>query len=95
LPQLISFLKYKTNNLALINPRNTSKIYYYCGEIHNIKLSDRIITCNCEKKHMIEIKMLIETFIAWNKLLRIILNKLEPLGSKKPLPLGNGSSLVI
>jgi putative transposase len=51
LAQLISFLKYKTNKLVLVNPRNTSKTCHYCGEIHNIKLSDRIITCNCGKTY--------------------------------------------
>lgn len=46
--QFISFLKYKTNNLVLVNPKNTSKTCNSCGKIHtNLKLSDRTITCTC------------------------------------------------
>ena len=35
LAQLISFLKYKTNKLVLVNPRNTSKTCHYCGKIYD------------------------------------------------------------
>jgi hypothetical protein len=37
-------------------------------------------------------RMQLETFIAWDRLLKIIFNMLEPWGSKKHLPLGEGSS---
>jgi putative transposase len=51
LAQLISFLEYKTNKIVLVNPKNTSKTCHYCGKIHNIKLSDRTITCSCGKTY--------------------------------------------
>lgn len=44
--QFISFMKYKTNNLVLVNPAYTSKMCNNCGQIReNLKLSDREITC--------------------------------------------------
>ena len=51
--QFISFLKYKTNNLILVNPRNTSKTCNNCGFINeSLKLSDREITCSsCKEKY--------------------------------------------
>ena len=51
--QFISFLKYKTNNLILVNPYNTSKTCNNCGFINeNLKLSDRTIVCSsCKKKY--------------------------------------------
>ncbi len=48
LAQFISFLQYKTNNLILVNPKNTSKTCNSCGKIHeNLKLSERTISCSC------------------------------------------------
>jgi putative transposase len=45
--QLISFLKYKTNKLVLVNPFNTSKTCNSCGTIHDIDLSIRHVDCQC------------------------------------------------
>jgi putative transposase len=46
--QFLIFLGYKVNHLVLVNPKNTSKTCNNCGKIHtNLKLSDRIITCDC------------------------------------------------
>lgn len=48
LAQFLIFLGYKTNNLVLVNPRNTSKTCNSCGKIHvDLKLSDRVISCEC------------------------------------------------
>ena len=51
--QFLLFLKYKTNNLILVNPYNTSKTCNNCGFINeSLRLSDREITCsNCKKKY--------------------------------------------
>lgn len=46
--QLIGFLKYKCNNLILVNPKNTSKTCNNCGHIHEkLDLSQRTISCIC------------------------------------------------
>ena len=47
LAQFLLFLGYKTNKLLLVNPKNTSKTCNSCSKIHNIKLSDRTISCSC------------------------------------------------
>jgi putative transposase len=47
LAQFLSFLSYKTNNLLLVNPKNTSKTCNKCGKIHDITLADRTISCSC------------------------------------------------
>lgn len=48
LAQFLSFLKYKVNNLVLVNPKFTSKMCNNCGYVHNnLKLSERIINCSC------------------------------------------------
>ena len=50
LAQFLSFLKYKVNNLVLVNPRNTSKTCNSCDKIHtDLKLSNRTISCSCGK----------------------------------------------
>ena len=47
LSQLLTFLQYKTNNLILVNPYNTSKTCNNCGFINeSLRLSDREITCS-------------------------------------------------
>lgn len=52
LAQFLLFLKYKTNHLILVNPKNTSKTCNGCSKIHtDLKLSDRIITCSCGRKY--------------------------------------------
>lgn len=49
LATFINYLSYKTNNLVLVNPYNTSKTCNNCGHIYqDLKLSDRVITCQCE-----------------------------------------------
>ena len=45
--KFIGFLKYKTNNIIEVNPYNTSKTCSSCGEIHEIDLSVRILSCDC------------------------------------------------
>jgi len=47
LVQFIGFLGYKVNKLVLVNPAYTSKMCNNCGKIHNLKLSDRTISCTC------------------------------------------------
>lgn len=49
LAQFISFLGYKVNHLVLVNPAYTSKMCNNCGKIHDLKLSDRTISCSCGK----------------------------------------------
>jgi putative transposase len=51
--QFLLFLKYKTNNLILVNPYNTSKTCNHCGFINeSLRLSDREITCSsCKEKY--------------------------------------------
>lgn len=51
LTQFVSFLGYKVNHLVLVNPAYTSKMCGYCGRIHDLKLSDRIISCACGKTY--------------------------------------------
>jgi putative transposase len=44
----VNYLSYKTNNLRLVNPYNTSKTCNSCGYIHSeLKLSERVIECRC------------------------------------------------
>jgi putative transposase len=47
LSQFLLFLGYKSKKLVLVNPKNTSKTCNTCGKVHDIKLSDRIISCSC------------------------------------------------
>jgi len=48
LATFLNYLSYKANNLVLVNPYNTSKTCNSCGHVHqNLKLSDRVITCQC------------------------------------------------
>lgn len=48
LATFLTYLSYKTNNLILVNPYNTSKICNSCGYVHqDLKLSDRQIKCKC------------------------------------------------
>lgn len=48
LATFLNYLSYKTNNLVLVNPYNTSKTCNNCGFIHkDLKLCNRIITCQC------------------------------------------------
>jgi putative transposase len=51
LAQFLLLLGYKTNNLILVNPRNTSKTCNGCGKIHDLKLSDREISCSCGRTY--------------------------------------------
>lgn len=45
--QFLNFLGYKANKLVLVNPVHTSMTCNNCSNInHNLKLSDRIITCS-------------------------------------------------
>ena len=45
--QFIMFLKYKTNHVIEVNPRNTSKTCCQCGTLHNMPLSKRTMNCEC------------------------------------------------
>jgi putative transposase len=45
--QFVQFLSYKTQKLIFVNPYNTSKTCNHCGKIHDLKLSDRTISCSC------------------------------------------------
>ena len=48
LATFLNYLSYKTNNLVLVNPYNTSKTCNSCGHVHHgLKLSDRNIRCQC------------------------------------------------
>ena len=51
LAQFIGFLDYKVNHLVLVNPVYTSKMCNSCGKIHDLKLSDRTIICECGKTY--------------------------------------------
>ncbi len=46
----INYLKYKTNNVIEVNPRNTSKTCNKCGKIHSQPLWDRVMDCECGNK---------------------------------------------
>lgn len=45
--RFITFLKYKVNRVIEVSPYNTSKKCSNCGKIHNLKLSDRTMNCDC------------------------------------------------
>jgi putative transposase len=46
----INYLKYKTNRVIEVDPRNTSKTCNQCGKIHNKPLWDRTMDCECGNK---------------------------------------------
>jgi len=47
LGKFLSYLEYKTNHLVKVNPINTSKMCCKCGKIHEMKLSNRTMICEC------------------------------------------------
>jgi len=48
--KFISYLEYKSNNCIKVNPYNTSKMCNNCGKIHEMKLKQRIMKCDCGYK---------------------------------------------
>ena len=45
--KLINQFEYKANNCIKVNPYNTSKKCFNCGKIHEMKLEQRTMKCDC------------------------------------------------